>query len=910
MTKIQDLRQLAHTIKTETKVGGNTADRVGSAFEGVADALEGTEQIAEMDKAVQEVQQHVEESKEQIQTLVNALPVVQQTGDSTTSVMSQKAVSHELATKADAEQVNNSLYNLDKKIGERFVVEGNVNNLPDEEDLTSVKESERDVLKIADRSYAPENFSGKGYKILRRNIKPVSIHVTEIRVESIPSSDGTLSFIIDGKETSVSVTASTDNTTSLVAQKVAAALKETMIGYEVSINTSLITITGKLTNPLTTPTFSASNTNVVCTINSSTKQVLKNILEPNKLNQPNTIYDIRYDFDLDGKKVILNKEVSICLVGGDIKNGKIVCNNTRIYGNGRLSCELSGTYFYEGKADGVELIETDKGISFKDNITYNAKNNKRNKVFLRQGINYKSLMYPNEIIEEYSLVGEDRYMVNTDYFLLDNIDLGGKDASHWIYFGKGCSLTNLGGSIYNGYVRFTDLKIIGKYPFKDLTDNSSLKLEINIDEYSNIDLSNFINKVLQHEYRLVIRLGVGKFNLSAPIIIPKNKTLVIIGAGKTEIAIKNKTEYNTYQPCGSSLYFDNTNKLYENTSVFSGEGILSIVNTSLYLLEDSVSYVINDNPKPSDFNTLSLGNSNINGINVDNLNINNCSLFCFTNAGIIIKQAFQKIENVYVAYCRTGIESKIGLTGDEQFINIYIRCCEIGMSLNSGHINITKLWIDEITKYAILINENNSILRIIDLHINHCNYAGIKVGSFNRAMIVGTINRCGCYYAGFDIKDVPEEDLDKCCNIYANSCEDSTLMFNSSYMKVDDPVVQSNYGQVSAPVIDIVADKFSHNNVFLNSNIKDKIYSTNSQKTYALCKIKTQYNNNFVVNNGVECNISDGKYVIETPQIGNTNNRPNLDANSIGFDYYDTTIRKKILWNGSAWVNLDGTELS
>ena len=100
MTKIQDLRQLAHTIKTETKVGGNTADRVGSAFEGVADALEGTEQIAEMDKAVQEVQQKVEASKAQIQSLVNALPVVQQTGDSTTSVMSQKAVS-EIVVKKD-----------------------------------------------------------------------------------------------------------------------------------------------------------------------------------------------------------------------------------------------------------------------------------------------------------------------------------------------------------------------------------------------------------------------------------------------------------------------------------------------------------------------------------------------------------------------------------------------------------------------------------------------------------------------------------------------------------------------------------------------------------------------------------------------------------------------------------------
>lgn len=96
---------MAHTIKTETKVGGNTADRVGSAFEGVADALEGTEQIAEMDKAVQEVQQQVEASKAQIQSLVNDLPVVQQTGDSTAAIMSQKAVTDVLNSKVNTSDI-------------------------------------------------------------------------------------------------------------------------------------------------------------------------------------------------------------------------------------------------------------------------------------------------------------------------------------------------------------------------------------------------------------------------------------------------------------------------------------------------------------------------------------------------------------------------------------------------------------------------------------------------------------------------------------------------------------------------------------------------------------------------------------------------------------------------------------
>ena len=115
---------MAHTIKTETKVGGNTADRVGSAFEGVADALEGTEQIAEMDKAVQEVQQHVEASKEQIQSLVNALPVVQQTGDSTTSVMSQKAVSDKLSDLASRmTETSDTLFTPDLSIGDE---DGNI----------------------------------------------------------------------------------------------------------------------------------------------------------------------------------------------------------------------------------------------------------------------------------------------------------------------------------------------------------------------------------------------------------------------------------------------------------------------------------------------------------------------------------------------------------------------------------------------------------------------------------------------------------------------------------------------------------------------------------------------------------------------------------------------------------------
>ena len=324
MTKIQDLRQLAHTIKTETKVGGNTADRVGSAFEGVADALEGTEQIAEMDKAVQEVQQHVEASKEQIQSLVNALPVVQQTGDSTTSVMSQKAVSHELATKANAEQVNNSLYNLEQKIGDRVVVEGNVTNLPDEEDLTYVEESERNVLKLADRAYTPENFSGKGYKILRKNINELNLPTVNIVVNNAPTSAGDITITINSKQTTISLDSATDTTTAIVANKIAIALKSSLDDYDVSVSSNTIVLIRNNSRSVSPSSIDVGNTAVGISVKDSiTENVRKNVLIKDMINKPNTVYEIRYDFDLNGETIEIPENCTLRFTGGKLANGTL-----------------------------------------------------------------------------------------------------------------------------------------------------------------------------------------------------------------------------------------------------------------------------------------------------------------------------------------------------------------------------------------------------------------------------------------------------------------------------------------------------------------------------------------------------------------------------------------------------------
>lgn len=44
--------------------------------------------------------------------------------------------------------------------------------------------------------------------------------------------------------------------------------------------------------------------------------------------------------------------------------------------------------------------------------------------------------------------------------------------------------------------------------------------------------------------------------------------------------------------------------------------------------------------------------------------------------------------------------------------------------------------------------------------------------------------------------------------------------------------------------------------------------------------------------------------------IGNTSNRGTPSINNAGITYFDTDLNKLILWNGTAWTNLDGTSLS
>lgn len=91
----------------------------------------------------------------------------------------------------------------------------------------------------------------------------------------------------------------------------------------------------------------------------------------------------------------------------------------------------------------------------------------------------------------------------------------------------------------------------------------------------------------------------------------------------------------------------------------------------------------------------------------------------------------------------------------------------------------------------------------------------------------------------------------------------------------------------------------------LSDNISYGWIKNTSEDTTYLFSLATKKDYRLISDANITLNRISSK--LETK--GDTENRPSLGTWASGFEYYDTTLGKKILWNGTDWVNLDGTAL-
>lgn len=765
--------------------------------------------------------------------------------------------------------------------------------VPDEEDLTASTPNENgnSLISLKDRIYDPTNFSGKGYKILRKNIQPVNIVSTKINITKTPLSDGTLSFTINSKETQVAVSASTDNTIALVVQKIASALKESMTEYEVSVDTSLITLTRKYNGSVTPSIFSAGTTRVVCTITDSAKRELRNILTPDMINQPNTIYEIRYDY-ITTEDIILPKNIYLNFKGGRILSTNILgkVDNAFLYPDYFCDMDIDEADSSDAINLCFRLVNRVKLKSAKPYYIYKPitmfvyseliGDNGRASLVDRVE-NEFCILHNVRKLNNLDILNKENYKdINTPYTksIIRNIVFYAKELGwhseptmfeeyHLLYTTGKIEINNCIFSFFNHVIyrpNYVDsIRIINC----KLSDDTKLKKITGVGDRTNWDIYSFASdssSIIDSDMGSIFIMNCPNFYIKGgiqnrylsyystitfeschneilPFLFTTNSNIVILNSNFTirtedDFCIKSNTTY------GSSKFTIINSCL----SFFGDRNVHNLENTLYFDIggNDKIR-CINDNSRV--LNTIKVGN--------ERLTIPNLSY-------IFDKSRKRKLSyNVsytkpYITYNVSSNDNKDMLLNGNFVLNIYTKIPNSNLVLNKQSKNLSLN--NTNLKFNIsTYNVTEILLELIDTSDNTKKYAIYPSSvEYNSIEIILSKNKMICTST-----NIIRNTIDNFNYEYINSC----------YIDEDNLHIESDV--LINPTNSILVD----NDECIVNNILYKYYN----KKWNIVR-----------------------------QLPNSTSRPELRAEDEGFEYYDSTLKKKILWNGTAWVNFDGTKLS
>lgn len=639
----------------------------------------------------------------------------------------------------------------------------------------------------------------------------------------------------------------------------------------------------------------------------------KNILTQSMINMPNNVYQIRYDFDLNGATINLPANSVLQFVGGSIKNGTIIGQNTKIRTDKiafKSNIKLKGSFIGDVRTSWFEIDSTDCTDTL-DSI-FNVF--KGYNIIIDEGIyNISTKNLPREDIStQYSI------------FILN-------------------SNTNV---ILNGTIKLLS---------NDLTNYQIFRL-YNIDNVIISGNGSIVGDVETHTGT------TGEWGHGISISSSRHITVKDISISKCwgdGITITSYSEDNL----SKDITIDNIVSTYNRrlgVSLISGDGIKFINSTT------EGNGTINGTAPKMGLDIEPNPNETLNHILVDNCLIKDKGT-CYIPSTASIEDIDYKI---IIQNC--NIPSQFNISGPCTFKGNRVRFAYISnvryAEIQDNHIyeNLifagndstpitnTKVVGNNITPLnnaahnaaivfdgsAVTLDKVTFVNNTIDL-TKKSNIALQKGSPVNgrlnieNCVILGNKAEQQVYWtAGNIINSLIDSD---CINIFnANSVEGSEVNFIGNtiiYYRENPFVIRDNItvnyniniinnniipiGYTATDLINYVSHTFAGTIKSLGNNFLGKDPSTvgtyANKPTLTSNQIGRMYymTDNSIPTfwNGEAWRDANGYPALK--KKGTTAERPAIPSgNYSGYTYYDTTLNKYILWNGTAWTNVDGTNLT
>lgn len=174
-----------------------------------------------------------------------------------------------------------------------------------------------------------DNTLGMGYKILRPH------HIVEDRPKVILTArskayySGMLHVTFDNVQYHVELTENDDAAT--VMSKIYAVLNEALAtDYLLTLEDNVITILKRDNTAIADCVIDNADTDADVHVENTTEHINIYSIGQSDFNRENTIYEVRYNFDLDNKEITIPANCSLNFRGGSFKNGRILGSGTTI----------------------------------------------------------------------------------------------------------------------------------------------------------------------------------------------------------------------------------------------------------------------------------------------------------------------------------------------------------------------------------------------------------------------------------------------------------------------------------------------------------------------------------------------------------------------------------------------------